>query len=300
MEKREFIPSSETSGNKRGRNVVIRNFWQRHAQKMSGEILNVSKTSASTSSISPAGAEHAENLGRTIEAQEHGAKGYKSNSARTLETFEAIMKGYQESNIDAPIREKVRLKEQLVIPGNPAYTKLYGEKWDHNKAELLAQRGLKPEDFTRLSADDQELIAETAEEPVIEEWLDDSTSELAQAFPPRGVAANFSVLFNRRHERMADKLNSGSEIDLFHTTHKTVTEPFLTSGVLIRKSDGQRVTKIKDLGGSLKVLNNWDSTTRTNDKGEAETVVNVRGEDFLIDKNLLNTLVEEGLKQRAE
>ena len=60
-------------------------------------------------------------------------------------------------------------------------------------------------------------------------------------------AANFAVLFGRRYGLMAERLNAGSEADIFHNTHKTVTEAFLASGVLIRKSDNARITKIARL-----------------------------------------------------
>ncbi len=276
-----------------GTSVTIRNYWQRHAQKMSGEVFNAGQTGISTSAISPSGAEKAETLGETFEAGQHGAKGYVSDSKRTEETLDAMLTGYQKSNPNAPVREKFRVKNELVAWGPPEFLKLYNEKWSANKTKLLAERGLQKEDFFKLTPDEQQEIAETAEEPVIREWLDNPESELAKSHPPSVAAAKFAALFNRRHERMAGKLYSGSEIDIFHGTHKTVTEPFLTSGVLIRKSDGKRITKLEELGGSLGILDNWESEVVTDQKGIPATNVKIRGKEYKLDHAALDALVAE-------
>ena len=296
---KSYAETSERKA-KKGRNVTIRNFWQRHAQKQSGEVFNTDKTGISTSAISKSGAERATNLGKTIVAGKDGAKGYKRTSARTEETFDAEMIGYAEANPGTPIREKVRVREQLIAPGNAEFIKLYDELWSQNKKTLLAERGLELKDFGALSPDEQEQITEMAEEPVIQDWIDNPKSELAKAFPPREAAANFAILFNRRHERMAEKLNSGSEIDLFHNTHKTTTEAFLASGVLVRKSDGKKITKIAELGGSLKILDNWESIVKTDEEGKGITTILIRGEKFDIDQEALINLINEGIQRIKE
>lgn len=294
---------AEWGRERRGNNVTIHNYWVRHTQKASGEIFNAAQSGISTSNISEGGATRAEERGRAFLAGKHGAKGYKSTSPRTLETFDALMRGYAESNPRAPIRETVNVRQALVAPsGNKEFLGEYNEKWSKNKEQLLAAgiaAGKYPDvEFGKLSPDQQEEIAETAEEPVTREWIDNPNSEMAKNFPPRIQAANFAVLFNRRHERMAKKLNANSEIDLFHNTHKTATEPFLASGVLIRKSDGKRITKLEDIGGSLQILDQWESIVKTDEQGNPVTVVKIRGEEFGLDSEAYNQLVSEG--QQAE
>lgn len=298
--------TSEGQREKRfGANIKIRSFWQRHSQKASGEVFNAVKTGISTSAISPGGAERAMALGETITASAHGAKGYKSDSKRTQETFEAVMAGYAKTHPDAPIRTAIRMKDELISPiGTPEYLKIYSDKFDANKARLLA-KGIKagkyPDvPFAELSPDQQEEIAETAEEPVIREWIDDPESELAKTFPPRLQAAKFATLFDRRQARMAEKLHSESAVDLFHNTHKTATEPFLASGALVRRRDGERITKLEQIGGSLKILDNWESETKTDESGQAQTVVRIRGEEYDLDPEVYSQLVKDGLAMQKQ
>ncbi|MBI5530796.1 MAG: hypothetical protein HY918_04880 [Candidatus Doudnabacteria bacterium] len=151
-------------------------------------------------------------------------------------------------------------------------------------------------EFAKLTSDQQEEIAEAAEEPVIREWIDNPDSTLAKKFPPKIQAAKFANLFNQRHERIAQKLNPNSEIDLFNTTHKTATEPFLASGVLIREKDNQRITKLSDIEGSLKILDQWESITKTDEQGNPITVIKIRGENYKIDQEIYNQLLAKNNK----
>lgn len=295
--------SHEAIETTKGRNIKIHNYWIRHTQKASGEVFNQAGTGISASNISPGGAERARAKGQTFVANKDGAKGYRSESARTLETFENLMKGYQESNPQSPVREKVVVREELLSSSGPQeWTDEYNEKWSANKNRLL-QEGISQNKypnvtFNKLTPDQQEEIAEAAEEPVIQEWIDNPESSLAKNFPPRIQAAKFATLFNRRHERMVKFLNSGSEIDLFHNTHKTATEAFLASGVLIRKADGKKITKIADIGGSLKILDQWESELTTDESGQPTVRIFIRGEEFSIDKVELEKLAQEGLSEK--
>lgn len=309
MIKRRFMETGpkprEEDANEGKKNVTIHNYWIRHTQKASGEVFNIAKTGISTSNISEGGARRAEERGKGFVASASGAKGYKSTSARTQETFDALMRGYTQSNPNAPIKEAVRVRQELVASsGTPEFLAEYDRKWSTNKKRLLAEgvaTGKYPDvEFSKLTPDHQEEIAEAAEEPVIREWIDDPSSTMATAFPPRIQAANFAVLFNRRHERMAEKLHEGSAVDLFHNTHKTATEPFLASGVLIRKSDGKRITTLEDIGGSLQILDQWESISRTDEHGKPTTVVKIRDMEFTVDPLVYKQLVAEGQKLQQE
>lgn len=274
-----------------GANVVIRNYWIRHAQKMSGEIISQDKTSVSTSAISERGKKTSREYGETLDAAKHGAKGYVSHSERTSQTLDEIFKGYQKANADKPIRF-TRTRKELTLEIPDEFLKLYEKKFNEQRKKILNELGIAEESFVTLSPDKQEEIAELSEEPVIKEWLD-ADNELAKLFPPSKAAARFADIFNKRHDKLAKMLNSGSEIDLFHITHKAITEPFLTSGVLIRKTNGERVTKLEQLGGSLKTLENWMSEVTTDNNGNPTVTIKFRDEEFIIDPNIFKKLISE-------
>lgn len=281
-----------------GSNVNVRNFWIRHSQKQSGEVHNAEVTGLSTSSISKGGEERAAAYGETITPRGRSVKKYVSDSSRTNETTDAVITGVKKHHT---IEEKnMWVKEELTAYGPSEWLNLYNSKWTANKEKILADQGLKLEDFSSLTPDEQERIAEEAEEPVIQEWLDDPNSELARLHPPRHAAARFASLFHRRHERLAKKLPNDSKIDITHVTHKTVTEPFLASGVLIDKTTRERVTKIAQVGGSLRILDNWESETQTNESGKAETIVRLRGKEYLLDNDLLQQLAKEGVAELSQ
>lgn len=287
-----------------GANIKIHNHWIRHTQKLSGEVFNTAVTGLSNSAISESGAERAKQHGLTMTPAKDGMKGYVSESNRTNQTLDAVIEGYlqdpdkdlSDNKLEATIRS-MRGKEELNAYGPSDFINLYNDKWTENKKRILETRGLKLEDFGSLSPDEQEEIAEDAEEPVIREWLDDPNGEMAQLHPPRHAAAKFASLFNRRHDRLASYLKTNSEIDIAHGTHKTVTEPFLASGVLIRNSDNERITKIDQLGGSLRILDNWESETTTDMNGNPSTKVLIRGEEYHLDPKVLEELSIEGVEQ---
>lgn len=282
-----------------GADVKIRNFWIRHAQKMSGEIVNAEKTSLSYSTISPKGEKESKAYGEKITAGKHGAKGYVSESMRTTQTLEKVLDGYQSANPDIPIR-KLRIREELTSEFPNDFLHLYDEKFGKEKERILKEAHLSKEVFAKLSSDEQEKIAEKAEEPVAREWIDNPKSNLSKLYSPREAAARFSVLFAKRHDGLARKLYSGSDIDLFHVTHKTITEPFLASGVLVRKSNDERVNTIEQLGGTLGTLGDWESEVRTDEKGESNIIIRIRGEEFKVDNDVLNILVKEGLNYKKD
>ena len=278
-----------------GANVLVRNYWIRHAQKISGEITNTEGNAWSSSSISKHGAKSAKKYGEAITASKDGAKGYVSSSMRTLQTLEKIFEGYKQTNPDKPIYP-ARVVKELGSEAVPEFLTLYNLKFIMHRKKILEQRKILESNFAFLTPDEQEEIAELAEEPVMREWLDNPSSELARLLPPQQAAARFARLFSRRHEKLVTKLHSGSEMDLFHVTHKTITEPFLVSGVLVRKTDKKRITGLEQLGGSLKILEDWQSIITTDRFGNLNVVVKFRGEEYEIDWQILESLLTISLK----
>ncbi|MFH1890583.1 MAG: hypothetical protein ABIJ91_03405 [Candidatus Kuenenbacteria bacterium] len=283
------------------RNVEVTNYWGRHTQKKSGEVFSVSGDGISTSAISGPGAKRAEDLGKKDMAPKSNAnvaKGYRSDQIRTEETLDNIFTGYQKVKPNTKIEKAVRIKEELSLSYPKEFDKLYDQKWTVNKKIIMTEKNIPYENFSKLSPDEQEKIAEKAEEPVIQEWLSSPDSELAKLHPPKDAAADFAVLFNQRHERLVRKLKDDTKLDLFHNTHKTVTEPFWVSGVLIDNKTGEKITKLEQLGESMAVLEYWTSKVKTDNEGKMEIIVEIRDREFRVDDEVLQALVEHGLDRK--
>jgi hypothetical protein len=184
---------------------------------------------------------------------------------------------------------------ESVAPGVREWLKEYDARWSAAKSQLT-EAHFPGRAFNSLTPDEQQAIAEEAEEPIVREWIDNPSSTLALNFPPRKVAARFAAMFRRTGAQMAERLNEDSDVHLFYQTHKTATEPFLASGVLIRESDGTPVRRLDEIGGSLEILGNWEAQTTTDSDGRSTEVVTIRGERFTVDPQTLNELADEGLQ----
>ncbi len=246
---------------KSAKNRTAHNRYQRHSQKAEGGVAGAGGVGTSKSNISPEGIERAirvgENasltFGRTLEQN-------VSPEVRTKETLDAMTQGIKEMRSDIEISDDAPVRALLknwTGGASPEFIAEHNRLWEINKAKLLKERGLTSDKFSTLTSDDQEEIAEAAQEPVIVEWLDDKNSKLAKLYPPREAAARFAVYFDETNGSKIKDVRNDERYDALHGTHKTVTEAFLASGVLTRLSDDQRIEKITDLGGTLQVLDGW-------------------------------------------
>lgn len=293
----EFPRSSNTvekenAPEKYGRNVKVVNYWNRHAQKKSAEGFDSSTGGISLSNISPKGFVDSINFGKGIKASELGVvRTYVSKIERTTETAKGILKGYEEANPEAAIRD-ITISERLTAPIGEFpkdFFDLYIKKFSESRDKLMIEKGLAPSNFDKLSPDDQADIAEVAEEPVIEEWLSKGT-ELNNVFDPAIAAKDFGRLFYFHNIRIPGLVHSGSELDLLHVSHRAIMEPFLVSGVLISQDNGQRVTDIKELGGAMNLLEGWKSTTETDENGVKRLIVKLRGKSYDVDMEMLREM----------
>lgn len=281
-----------------GANVVVHNLWNRHAQKKSGEVVATGGGELSTSTISEGGARASYELGLGMEGAADGVKTYASTTERTQETAEEIIRGYQESNPDSPVRN-MRVKAEISQDYPPEFLSLYDEKFVASRKALMEDMGLDPSTFKQLSPDQQEQIAEKAEEPVMSEWLTEG-SRLGELYPAEAASRKFAALFDRHNGRIAKKLYSNSDIDLIHVSHRGMMEPFLVSGVLIRESDGERVSSLEELGGAMAILEGWESTATTDEEGNANTTVEIRGVSYKVDLDRLKDLCSRDAEVKGE
>jgi len=166
----------------------------------------------------------------------------------------------------------------------------YIEKWDAEKRKLMSERGVISPDvtdaqlkekFNGLSADEQAKIAEDSEIPVMEEWINNTESELAKLYPLEEWAAKFAVLVDRNRKSVG-RLYSGSSIDRLNTTHKTVMEPLLMKILVL--PDGSKPKTLADIGGQIGLNDGWALRTKTDANGEpASRLFMYRVKDFHTD-----------------
>lgn len=278
----------------KGTNVILKSFWGRHAQKMSGEVTNAENSGLSSSSISPKGQTDAHLFGGDIPASKDGASAYSSDSLRTQETLDNILLGYQEKNPDAPVRGQ-KVRDEITMEFPPAFIALYDQKFVAERSRIMQERGMDPATFKSLDPNLQQEIAEEAEEPVLREWLDGGT-ELSMLYPPEICACKFAKIFYDHSVRIMGRLKAGTALDLLHNTHKSMMEPFMISGVLIRSRDGKKIENIEEIGGSMGVLESWQSIASTDEDGVSSIAVSLKGVDYIVDREKLFQLVQENEK----
>lgn len=102
---------------------------------------------------------------------------------------------------------------------------------------------------------------------------------------------------------MADRLYSGSNIDLINGTHGGLPEALLQE-ILIRKQDDKTIIgfeKLKEIGGGLKPAEGMDFLIKIDEKNEKTIKLHFRNEEYDLDLDKLNELARsyaEGKKER--
>lgn len=261
-----------------GQETKFRIVTSRHAQKASGEVF-AAEGGISASSISPQGKAEATQLGEVLDISiPPSGKGYGVRASyidRTSETLEAIEAGFKQPprGGDGERTRKIVRKVELLAEMPEAMWKIYERKFDINRDRVMARQGKNPKDFGKLTPDEQEKIAETAEEPIVEEWLFDKTSELYRLYPPEEAAASVAVLY-ANYVDMPELFYSGTEATLNQSTHKTTTEPLLKE-ILILPS-GEKMISLQDIGGSLGTVDSWELLVETDEEENKKVQILMR------------------------
>jgi len=257
-----------------GQDTKFRVVTIRHAQKEGAEIF-AAEGGISQSGISPQGEAESTQLGEVLNIDTPtSGEGYGARASyinRTSQTLEKIEAGFKQPprGEDGERTRKIVRKVELSAVGMPEEVgKIYERKFNNNKDRLMARQGKNPKDFEKLTSDEQEKIAEAAEEPIVEEWLFDETSEMYRKYPSEVAASEVAALY-ANYVDMPELFYSGTEATLNQVTHKTATEPLLKE-VLILPS-GEKMTSLQDIGGSLGTLDSWELLVKT-DEEEKKTV----------------------------
>ena len=289
----------------KGRDVLVRNFYFRHAEKASAVIGDVKTGEISKSAISSNGKRESLMLGNQMpELAEQIEVGW-SGIDRSLETIEAKIEGDQKDS------RNIFAKEHPELAGlaPEEWAKLYIIKWEENKREILNKRKISEKKYPILPPGEQAEISEIAEEPVISEWINDQNSDLAKLNPPENVAANIAVLIREDIEK-TEELESGSKLDQLRGTHKTIMEPLLMR--VLKLENGQKPKTLEEIGGSLGLNDGFEIDSFINQTGQKNlkfimyrAVRSEPGEgitfikkEFNIDLDELNRLADFGIELR--
>lgn len=289
----------------KGRDVMVRNFYFRHAEKAIAIIGDVKTGEISKSVISPNGKKESLMLGNQMPELTNQIEVGWSGIERSLETIEAKIEGGQKDS------KNIFAKEYPELAGlaPEEWAKLYIVKWEENKRKILEEIGISEKKYPILPPGEQAEISEKAEEPVISEWLDNPNSDLAKLNPPENVAAYIAVLIREDIEK-PEKLESGSKLDQLRGTHKTVMEPLLMRA--LKLENGQKPNQLEDIGGSLGLNDGFEIDLHIDREGKknlkfimyravrsepGEGIVFIKKE-FDIDLDELNRLADLGIELR--
>ena len=212
-------------------------------------------------------------------------KGYYSSKERAKHTLEAILRGGK-SNIDKEMRARVRKNLSPVILSNDFAKSIYFQELD----EEVSKINLLPEE-ERIE------VLKKIEERYVKKWLSyDSSRPDEQTSSPVDVAQKMAVLIDR-YINMADRLKSGSQVDLINVTH----EYMLASVVryfLSRSVDGKTI-KGMDLVDSIERIGYLEDiiiNINSDEKGRKKVSVLLRGDEYELDlgkiRKFLNLKIE--------
>ena len=114
--------------------------------------------------------------------------------------------------------------------------------------------------FDKLSPDEQEEVAENAEEPAMEWYLSFRNTRPDPETPsPRENASEVALKIDRLI-KLVDFMPDGRSVNLLSCGHKSSTEAFLAYVLIIQDLGGTVKTgfdKLAEIGGSLHILDSW-------------------------------------------
>lgn len=285
----------------RGRNTEVRLTFVRHSQKASGRVFAQDLGGISASSISEAGKARARAFGEAKLSGRALSKAYATKVDRTRETLEQAFQG---AGLDAKIlQDGKEVRSFFALPaqaGSPEFNKQYEALMAPGRQEYIAKH-FPGKKFDDLTPDEQEQVAEYAEEPAMEWYLSFGDRRPDPGTPsPREDAARVAFKINRL-VNLPDFIPEGKSVDLVSSGHKTSTEAFLKY-VIQREVNGRKVTgfeRLEEIGGSLKILDSWDLQVKNDPQGQKIATITLRRENgetqtFGIDFEALRALAHEG------
>lgn len=213
------------------------------------------------------GKQQASEFGSNLESRD-AVKGYVSSVQRAVETIEKII---ESSPHDKKLQTRIRT-EIGIPPSSKEFYKKFKE-FEKEGPDAAAEWFLS---FGKERPD-----AETAS--------------------PHEVAESFAYILTR-YLKMADRLYSGSNIDLINGTHQGLPEALLKE-ILKRKIGDEEITgfdKLEDIGGALRFTEGMEFIIKTDEKGNKKLTLNFRDQEYNIDMAKLNELSQSYVEKQKQ
>lgn len=263
--------------------VLGRVLFVRHAQKASGAVVNSDGSAISSSALSDRGVRDSFALGATLPFIGNTLIGRVSTNPRTSQTLQAVYEGYRSQYPNALISD-VAVEPDLTNEYlSSEFLGVYDSLFCEHRVRLMNEAGVDPSTFKTLSPDQQERFAEGAEEPVVHQWLTPD-SALSMLCDSRDVASRFAAILKRY---TLDRVGNELVDPIIAVTHKTITEPFLVCGALVRQ-DGGRVVSLQEIGGTLGLLDHfWVEVKRHTGSIYVNLTLTIRGQTYEVDPDTL-------------
>jgi broad specificity phosphatase PhoE len=271
----QFIESKE----KFGRNVEVHGRFIRHGEKL--ELPDEAETG-----LTKEGKQDSIDFGKRLEPKT-AIKGYSSDTDRTKETIQLIVE-----NSPTEKKMKQRIKDELYVN--------YSSEFRARIMEIK-KRELR-EDFDEQSIEERKKrLAQCGIEQMnfYLSFKDKRPDE--KTYSPVETAAQVARRVDL-YIRMADKMHSGSHVDLMNGMHDVNIAVFLNE-VMIRKVDGQKkrgFDSIQDIGGPIDYHEGFDIVTRIDENSEKTVKMIFRDKEYDIDLKRLGELVEIAKKLEKE
>jgi len=211
--------------------------------------------------LSELGSMESKEKGKKEIIPEGGVKAYTSPFRRAIETTESELEGIGKQDTKQRIYETKERSE--LAPPNWRKEVYEGAK------KIYAKEG------------EDGVFRYTLAEPLAQEDLEKWTSGMAFIID--------------RYRRMANRLNSDTNIKLIHTTHDVVIGDFLRKAAILKDEGGGRIDlgNLDVVGGPIKYLEGFDLEIYLDEEGKEHLKIIFRDREFEVDAEKLGSLVNK-------
>lgn len=258
---------------KLGRNVRITAIFLRHGEK---EFIN----DKANTGLTEEGRQMSSDFGSGLEEKD-AIKSYASDTDRTIDTATLVVNA-------APTGHKLalKIKDELKVP--------FDEKGPFMSSLFAMKKEILGPEFNNLAPKDQQQRLNefyTRQHDLYLNYGDKRPDE--STLSPIEVASRLAERLDI-YIRMADRLKSGSKVDLINATHDWAIASFLKEVILRR--DGEVVVRgfqsIEDIGGPIRYTEHFDVDISTDADGIKNCVLIFRGQKCQIDFERFGELLE--------